>query len=90
MFSRPRSAAELTVRGEPRVRSAMGNSSFERKVVALARPIVHATPQDEASAPFGGIGQSGLGGRSGGDANLEEFTERRWLTLNPGAVHYPY
>jgi benzaldehyde dehydrogenase (NAD) len=25
----------------------------------------------------GGIGQSGLGGRSGGDANLEEFTERR-------------
>ena len=26
------------------------------------------------------IGQSGLGGRSGGDANIEEFTERRWLT----------
>ena len=49
-----------------------------------------ATPQDEAAAPFGGIGQSGLGGRSGGDANLEEFTERRWLTLNPGPVHYPY
>jgi benzaldehyde dehydrogenase (NAD) len=49
-----------------------------------------ATPQDEAAAPFGGIGQSGLGGRSGGDANLEEFTERRWLTLNPGQVHYPY
>ena len=44
----------------------------------------------EAAAPFGGIGQSGLGGRSGGDANLEEFTERRWLTLNPGQVHYPY
>ncbi|HEY6496680.1 MAG TPA: aldehyde dehydrogenase family protein [Trebonia sp.] len=49
-----------------------------------------ATPQDEASAPFGGIGQSGLGGRAGGDANLEEFTERRWLTLNPGPLHYPY
>ena len=49
-----------------------------------------ATPQDEALAPFGGIGQSGLGGRSGGDANLEEFTERRWLTVNPGLVHYPY
>jgi benzaldehyde dehydrogenase (NAD) len=48
-----------------------------------------ATPQDEASAPFGGIGQSGLGGRSGGDANLEKFTERRWLTLNPGPVHLP-
>jgi acyl-CoA reductase-like NAD-dependent aldehyde dehydrogenase len=49
-----------------------------------------ATPQDEALAPFGGIGQSGLGGRSGGDANIEEYTERRWLTVNPGRAHYPY
>ena len=49
-----------------------------------------ATPQDEALAPFGGVGQSGLGGRSGGDANIEEFTERRWLTVNPGPAHYPY
>jgi len=49
-----------------------------------------ATPQDEALAPFGGIGQSGLGGRSGGDANLEEFTERRWLTVAGGPAHYPY
>jgi benzaldehyde dehydrogenase (NAD) len=49
-----------------------------------------ATPQDEAIAPFGGIGQSGLGGRSGGDANLDEFTERRWLTVTDGPAHYPY
>jgi benzaldehyde dehydrogenase (NAD) len=49
-----------------------------------------ATPQDEAIAPFGGVGQSGLGGRSGGDANLEEFTERRWLTVTDGPAHYPY
>ncbi len=49
-----------------------------------------ATPQDEALAPFGGLGASGLGGRSGGDANLEEFTQRRWLTVAPGPVHYPY
>ena len=49
-----------------------------------------ATPQDEALAPFGGIGQSGLGGRSGGDANIEEFTERRWLTVTDGPTHYPY
>jgi benzaldehyde dehydrogenase (NAD) len=49
-----------------------------------------ATPQDEALAPFGGTGQSGLGGRSGGDANIEEFTERRWLTVNSEPVHYPY
>jgi benzaldehyde dehydrogenase (NAD) len=65
--------------------------------LALARRLragmVHindATPQDEALAPFGGIGQSGLGGRAGGDSNLEEFTERRWLTVAGGPAHYPY
>ena len=30
-----------------------------------------------------------LGGRSGGDSNIEEFTERRWLTVTPGPAHYP-
>ncbi len=45
---------------------------------------------DEAHVPFGGIGQSGLGGRSGGDANLEEFTERRWIGLQRAPVEYPY
>jgi benzaldehyde dehydrogenase (NAD) len=49
-----------------------------------------ATPQGEALAPFGGIGQSGLGGGSGGDSNIEEFTERRWLTVTPGPAHCPY
>jgi benzaldehyde dehydrogenase (NAD) len=28
--------------------------------------------------------------RSGGDANIEEFTERRWLTVNSAPAHYPY
>ena len=49
-----------------------------------------ATPQDEALAPFGGFGSSGLGGRSGGDSNLWKFTELRWLTVAPGPVQYPY
>jgi benzaldehyde dehydrogenase (NAD) len=49
-----------------------------------------ATPQDEALAPFGGIGNSGLGGRAGGDANLDEFTERRWRTVTGDPAHYPY
>lgn len=41
-------------------------------------------------APFGGMRQSALGGRSGGDANIEEFTERRWLTVNSEPGQYPY
>jgi benzaldehyde dehydrogenase (NAD) len=31
-----------------------------------------------------------IGGRSGGDSNIEEFTQRRWLTVTPGPAHYPY
>jgi benzaldehyde dehydrogenase (NAD) len=38
----------------------------------------------------GDTGQPGLGGRSGDDANIEEFTERRWLTVNSAPAHYPY
>ncbi|MEU4291995.1 aldehyde dehydrogenase family protein [Kribbella sp. NPDC026596] len=59
----------------------------------LSAGMVHindATPQDEALAPFGGIGRSGLGGRAGGDSNLDEFTERRWTTVAGGPAHYPY
>ena len=63
---------------------------FARRLRAGMVHVNDATPQDEALAPFGGAGQSGLGGRSGGDANIEEFTERRWLTVTPGPAHYPY
>ncbi len=77
------------------VDSVLSGDPYRAMQVArrLRAGMVHvndATPQDEALAPFGGIGQSGLGGRSGGDANIEEFTERRWLTVTPGPAHYPY
>ena len=49
-----------------------------------------STCLDEAHVPFGGLGASGLGGRSGGDANLEEFTETRWISVQRGQVEYPY
>jgi benzaldehyde dehydrogenase (NAD) len=49
-----------------------------------------ATCVDEASAPFGGVGASGLGGRSGGDANLHEFTDLKWIALNHTRPQYPY
>jgi benzaldehyde dehydrogenase (NAD) len=65
-------------------------SAVARQITAGMVHVNDATPQDEALAPFGGLGQSGLGGRSGGDANIEEFTERRWLTVNSVPVHYPY
>jgi benzaldehyde dehydrogenase (NAD) len=49
-----------------------------------------STCLDEPHVPFGGLGHSGLGGRSGGEANLEEFTERRWIGVQRAPVEYPY
>ncbi|WP_328771820.1 aldehyde dehydrogenase family protein [Streptomyces sp. NBC_00286] len=37
--------------------------------------------KDAASAPFGGMGASGNGSRIGGTANLEQFTQWRWMTV---------
>ena len=46
--------------------------------------IVHINDQtvnDEAVAPFGGVGASGTGARFGGaHANIDAFTETRWIT----------
>ena len=49
------------------------------------------TVADEANAPFGGVGDSGNGGRFGGpEANLEAFTEIQWVTVAPDEVQHPF
>jgi benzaldehyde dehydrogenase (NAD) len=40
--------------------------------------------KDAANAPFGGMGASGNGSRIGGTANLEQFTQWRWMTVTEG------
>jgi len=53
--------------------------------------IVHINDQsvdDEAQAPFGGIGDSGYG-RFGGQAGIEAFTSLRWITLQMGHRPFP-
>ena len=56
--------------------------------------IVHVNDQtvsDEANSPFGGIGVSGTGGRLGGAAaNIEAFTETRWVTVRADPPAYPF
>ncbi len=47
-----------------------------------------STVHDEPQMPFGGVKSSG-GGRFGGRAALEEFTELRWMTVQQTARHYP-
>nr|WP_203983198.1 benzaldehyde dehydrogenase [Sphaerisporangium rufum] len=55
--------------------------------------IVHINDQtvdDEAVAPFGGVGASGTGSRFGGTrANLEAFTETQWVTIQGDISRYP-
>ncbi len=56
--------------------------------------IVHINDQtvnDEANAPFGGIAASGTGSRFGGPAaNIEAFTETRWITARAEPPSYPF
>ncbi|MEU2831866.1 aldehyde dehydrogenase family protein [Streptomyces lavendulae] len=48
------------------------------------------TVNDEAVAPFGGVGASGTGARFGGEANLDAFTELRWTTARTTAPAHPF
>lgn len=56
--------------------------------------LVHINDQtvnDEAVAPFGGVGASGTGSRHGGPgANLEAFTETQWVTMRGDLPVYPF
>lgn len=56
--------------------------------------LVHVNDQtvnDEAVAPFGGVGASGTGSRHGGpQANIEAFTETQWVTLRGDLPAYPF
>jgi benzaldehyde dehydrogenase (NAD) len=55
--------------------------------------IVHINDQtvnDEANAPFGGVGSSGTGSRHGGaEANIDAFTDTRWITMRREPGQYP-
>jgi benzaldehyde dehydrogenase (NAD) len=48
------------------------------------------TINDEPTAPFGGIGESGSGARHGGvHSNTEAFTELQWVTARREPPSYP-
>jgi benzaldehyde dehydrogenase (NAD) len=48
------------------------------------------TVHDEPHIPFGGRGASGNGGRIGGPANWEEFTQWQWVTIKDTPPRYPF
>jgi benzaldehyde dehydrogenase (NAD) len=60
---------------------------------SLQTGLVHVNDQTvnyESYIPFGGCGESGNGGRFGGAASLDEFTEWQWMTLRDQATAYPF
>ncbi len=61
---------------------------------AIPTGIVHINDQtvsDEANSPFGGVAASGTGSRFGGAAaNIEAFTETRWVTARRTPPTYPF
>jgi benzaldehyde dehydrogenase (NAD) len=65
-----------------------------QKIAARLRTgIAHVNDQtvnDDARAPFGGMGASGNGGRFGSVSNLEEFTTWRWMTIRAEGHPYPF
>jgi benzaldehyde dehydrogenase (NAD) len=48
------------------------------------------TVNDGPATPFGGVGASGNGGRFGGPASIEEFTQWRWMTERNVPAVYPF
>jgi acyl-CoA reductase-like NAD-dependent aldehyde dehydrogenase len=47
-----------------------------------------ATVQNEPQAPYGGMKSSGYG-RFDGRAVIDEFTELKWVTIEPSDQSYP-
>lgn len=69
---------------------AQGLALAERIPSGIAH-INDQTINDEAHAPFGGVLASGTGSRFGGAAaNVEAFTETRWLTARGDTPRYPF
>ncbi|MDR7304242.1 benzaldehyde dehydrogenase [Haloactinomyces albus] len=67
-----------------------GMAVAERIPTGIAH-INDQTVNDEAQAPFGGVRASGTGARFGGDhANIEAFTETRWITVRGDIATYPF
>jgi benzaldehyde dehydrogenase (NAD) len=71
-------------------RDVMRGLELARKIPTGIVHINEQTVDDEPNIPFGGIFDSGTGTRFGGSANLEAFTETRWVTVRGDIAPYPF
>jgi benzaldehyde dehydrogenase (NAD) len=89
-------AVELANRSEYGLSAGVISSSVTRALALgnrLKTGILHINDQtvgDEPHVPFGGRGASGNGSRVGGPANVEEFTQWQWVTIQDRPSAYPF
>ncbi len=74
--------------------AVFGRDSTRALQVALRIDAGHvhvngATVQNEAQAPYGGMKNSGYG-RFDGKAVINEFTDLKWITVEPADQPYPF
>ncbi|WP_106400161.1 aldehyde dehydrogenase family protein [Actinocorallia populi] len=96
-FTTPEEAVRLAVTSEYGLSlgivtgDAMRGWELAQKIPTGIVHINDQTVNDEANAPFGGVAASGTGSRFGGPAaNVEAFTETRWITMRGKAPTYPF
>jgi benzaldehyde dehydrogenase (NAD) len=95
-FDTDEEAIRLINSSEYGLSAGVFTKSIERAMAFAAKlktGIIHINDQtvgDEPWVPFGGSGSSGNGGRHGGPANWEEFTQWQWVTLQDRATPYPF
>src|ERR1700722_9289840 len=71
-------------------RDVMRGLDLARRIPTGIVHINEQTVDDEPNAPFGGVLASGTGARFGGTANLEAFTDTRWVTVRGDIAPYPF
>ncbi|HEX4259424.1 MAG TPA: benzaldehyde dehydrogenase [Streptosporangiaceae bacterium] len=71
-------------------RDVMRGLGLSRKIPTGIVHINDQTVDDEPNIPFGGLLASGTGARFGGTANLDAFTETRWVTIRGDITPYPF
>ena len=71
-------------------RDALRGLDLARKIPTGIVHINDQTVDDAPNTPFGGIGASGTGARFGGTANLDAFTDTRWVTMRSEIAPYPF
>jgi benzaldehyde dehydrogenase (NAD) len=72
-------------------RDVMKGLELARKIPTGIVHINDQTVDDSPNTPFGGVRASGTGARFGGSANLEAFTDVRWVTVRGEiAPHDPF